>query len=291
MLDRAVGDFILDCKARNLRPFTVITYERQLRQFATFCADVGAMTLADIDPRVIRSFIAHLLQRGLAPASVRTAATCTRVFLNWCATENHLDASPWRNVKMPRQDAPEPDSFTAGEVRQLLGAAGTRDRAMVLFLLDTGARLGEASLLQIRDVDMATGAVHVRRGTKARRPRTLFIGQRTRDALGDYLAAAPAPADAPLWRHHDGMTPLTRNGLQEAVKRLGRRAKVRPCAPHRFRRTFALWTLRHGIDLESLRELMGHSTDQMLRYYAKLNDDDLRKAHASHGPVDHVLGM
>ena len=289
-LTTAVENFILDRRARALRPATIITYRRQLHSFLTFAGDAGATDLADVDVTFLRRFIVAGLQRGLSPASVRTAVQCVRVFLNWAVVEELMDASPMARVKMPKLDAPNPDAFTVQEVQALLTAApSTRDRALVLFLLDTGARLGETAALTVGDVDIDTGRVTLRTQTKSRRPRSVFLGQRARAALATYLAEMGKPAGPLWWQSFDGKAILTANGLQEAIKRLGRRAGVHPCGPHKFRRTHARWSLRAGMERDDLRRLLGHSNDSLLKYYASLDDDDLQAAHALHGPVDHWL--
>jgi len=74
---------------------------------------------------------------------------------------------------------------------------------------------------------------------------------------------APLRIAYDLERHEKGR--LTLFGLETLMRRLGRRAEVEPCSPHRFRRTFALWCLRNGMDLHSQRLLMGHSSSHSLR--------------------------
>lgn len=289
-LTSAAQNFILDRQARGLRPATIDTYERQLRFFLTFAHDVGAADLTDIDVHLLRRFLATELQRGLAPASVRTSARTLRAFLNWTVEEELAAASPMARVKMPKLDAPNPDAFTVIEVRTLLDAATCqRDRALVLFLLDTGARLGETAVLTVGDIDMATGRVFLRRHTKSRRPRTVFLGQIARAEMAAYMAEIPS-GSGPLWwqTFHEGQV-LTVQGVKEVIKRLGRRSGVQPCGPHKFRRTHARWSLRAGMEIEYLRRLMGHTNDSLLQYYVSLDDDDLLAAHQVHGPVDHWL--
>ena len=88
----AVDSFILDRQARALRAATLITYRRQLHAFLVFAGDAGADELADVDIYFLRRYIAAALQRGLSPASVRTAAQCLRVFLNRAVAEGLMDA-------------------------------------------------------------------------------------------------------------------------------------------------------------------------------------------------------
>ncbi len=97
----------------------------------------------------------------------------------------------------------------------------------------------------------------------------------------------------PLWiaydiqGREDGR--LSVHGLQTMIRRTARKAGVENCGPHRFRRTFAVWCLRDGMDLRSLQMLMGHSSLAVLQRYLSLDTADLERAHAMHSPVDKGL--
>jgi len=72
----------------------------------------------------------------------------------------------------------------------------------------------------------------------------------------------------------------------DCIARIGKRAGLqRPLGAHAFRRTFATWSLRNGIDLEHLRQLMGHSDYAVLRQYLSLVEADLKQAHQQHSPL------
>ncbi len=81
----------------------------------------------------------------------------------------------------------------------------------------------------------------------------------------------------------------TVDGVQSMLARLGERAGVAHCHPHTFRRTFALWSLRAGMNIYALQRLMGHTDLTMLRRYLALVETDLAQAHREHGAVDSTL--
>lgn len=288
-MNAAIESYLLDGKARNLRPATITAYKLQLDYFSQWATARGVTTLDAITPTLIKTYFADQLQRGLSAHTAKMSGRCLRAWLNWCVAEGLLPESPMKRVKLPRTDAPNPDFFTVAEVKRLLDGASTRDRALLLFLLDTGARLGETAALSVADVDLAAGRVRLRAKTKNRRPRTTYLGSIAAEAMAAWLQARPAAPHDALWTMARGDDPLTRDGLQEAIKRIGRRAKVRPCAPHRFRRTFAAWTLRSGADVAAVAELLGHGDVGMLKHYAALIDDDLKRTHDRHSPVDNFL--
>lgn len=68
-----------------------------------------------------------------------------------------------------------------------------------------------------------------------------------------------------------------------------KRTGIEHCHPHTFRRTFALWSLRAGMDVYALQVIMGHSDLSMLRKYLALVEKDLEDALRKHGAVDNML--
>ena len=123
----------------------------------------------------------------------------------------------------------------------------------------------------------------LRRGKGGRQRQTRF-GAKARGALVKFLADQHQEPDQSLWG-------LSARGIQVMLHRLGKRTGVQPCSPHRFRRTFALWRLRDGMDLHSLRILMGHSDLGILQRYLALAGEDIERAHIAHSPADKHLNQ
>jgi site-specific recombinase XerD len=222
-----------------------------------------------------------------------------RRWLNWLVEQGDLEQSPMAKVKMPRLEKRIPPPFSKEEVQKLLATInrktelGARQYAICLTLLDTGLRAFEFCDLRISSVNMRTGMAVVL--GKGRKQRQIRVGAKARAAILRMLALRGeyAPED-PLWAAYDNngrqvVGGLSVKGLQTLLHRLGKEAGVMPCAPHKFRRTFAIWCLRAGMDLESLRVLMGHETLVVLQLYLKLVGEDVERAHSAHSPVDKWL--
>lgn len=199
---------------------------------------------------------------------------------------------------MPKLEQRVPPAFSPEDVRRLLvaydrGAAiGARNHAIVLTLLDTGLRASEFTSLHIGAVDMRSGLATV--VGKGQKQRSIRAGGKARSAILHMLALREEVQDGdPLWLAYSvsgrETGPLSVHGLQMMLTRLGRTVGVMPCAPHRFRRTFALWMLRDGCDLHSLRMLMGHSSLAVLQRYLDLGGEDIERAHMAHSPGDKLL--
>jgi integrase/recombinase XerD len=77
--------------------------------------------------------------------------------------------------------------------------------------------------------------------------------------------------------------------MRAQIRAIGRRAGLpKHLGAHAFRRTFATWSLRNGIDMEHLRQLMGHSDYTVLRQYLALDARDLKRAHEQHNPLQNL---
>lgn len=299
-LDSVLEAFLLSREAMRCTPATLTHYRYTCGSFARWLGGQGVNTPDAITPGHIRAYLVGLQRRGLRGATTHAHARGIKTWLRWLEAEGDIDHNPMQRVAMPRLEQRIPPPFTPADVFALLAGCdrhagrGSRNYAAVLTLLDTGLRASEFLSLTVGAVDMRTGLTLVM--GKGRRERTVRVGAKARGAilrmLGYRQLAGPG---APLWAAYDGHgnereTALTQSGLQSGLRRLGEATGVMPCSPHRFRRTFALWMLRSGCDLHSLRMLMGHSSLDVLQRYLRLDGSDVERAHKAHSPADRLLG-
>ena len=160
-----------------------------------------------------------------------------------------------------------------------------RNRTIILLLLDTGVRASELCGLAIKDADLTNKRILVL--GKGNKERALPISPRTAKTLWRYLTTErkDEPVNAPLFLGSEG-DPLNRNALLKLLIRLGAKAGVRDCHPHRFRHTFAVNFLRNGGNVFELQMALGHTTLQMVQTYLVLAQADLDAAHRKASPVE-----
>ena len=289
-----VQEYILDCRARNLSPKTTTLYSSELLGFATHLTARGVDTTETVTPRHIRAYLVELSTRR-KPAGVHCAYRIIKTFLRWYEVE--FEPRGWKNpitkVKAPKTPDVLMEPVDLGDLRAMLATCkrrsftGDRDRAILLSLLDSGARASEFLALDIGDVNLSTGAVLVRQG-KGGKLRSVFLGAKSRRALIRYLRHPGATADGePLWVTIQGQR-LTYWGLRQIVRRRANRAGVPTPALHGFRRSLALLCLRAGVDLVSLQRLLGHASLSVASRYLRQTQEDLRRAHEKGSPVDRL---
>jgi len=294
-LEQEVTAFLIDRRARGLSRRTIQYYREKLSPFLRHCAGRGINDVAEITARQVRSFLLVLAETH-NPGGIHGHYRAVRAFLNWWEMEVEPTgwANPMAKVRAPKvREEPLPP-VVLGDLRAMLRTcqrrtfAGDRDRALLMFLLDTGVRRAEMCALNIQDMNLVTGTIVIRRG-KGGKGRTTFVGAKTKRALAAYLRHRPGVRDIePLWATVRG-TRLSYAGLREIVRRRAKRADVPAPSLHAFRRAFALLSLRAGANVYTLQRLMGHSNVSVLARYLALVEDDLRRAHETAGPVDHAL--
>jgi site-specific recombinase XerD len=246
--------------------------------------------LADLHVDDVRAWLTDQQARGLSAYSLSSRVRSLKAWTRWLVDEDWLSADPLRRLQPPRVDDAPKDVLTPADVDKLLAVCdpraltGTRDRAIMLLLYSTGMRAGELIRLRAEDLNTTQGTLMIRRA-KSRKFRVVPLGPKVEKAIARYLhhPARLAVDDAPLFLTRAG-EPLTINGLRMILRRRGAQAGVK-ANPHKWRHSAAIQYLRAGGRVETLQQLLGHSTIAMTLHYARLTVDDVAAGHESADPT------
>lgn len=290
-LQEWIDAFLHACRSRNLAAGTIEFYVKKLKAFVQFCQDLAITRVDQITQHTIRQYLIFLEERNHKPAGIHCYYRSLKTFLKWY--EQETERTDWRNpidrVKAPIVPLEPLDPVSLDTIRAMIQAGGStdllnaRDKAILLFLLDTGVRLSELLGLSRNDINPITGLVQVRQG-KGRKPRNVYMGETARLTLKKYLRKRQDSHPA-LWVGKTGER-LTATGLRMMLRRRASRAHVLVPSPHDFRRAFALERWRVGQDILTISKLMGHSSLQVLTRYLKQAGEDLELAAKASSPVD-----
>lgn len=296
-LQAAYKEFLLACYADGLKPSTIAWYRSIL---GTFVAHFSTCELEALTARDIRRYMADLRQRterytdasqrpaasgGLTDNTIAGHSQCLRRFWSWADGEYHLAANPMAGIRRARRPQPKPKTLSASDFVRLFnataGSNGPRDRALLAFMADTGARLGGISSLTMPRLDMLHHqAIVTEKGGKARA--VPFTGT-TAQLLYQWLQFRPVEGDTVFG--------LTSDGIRQVIRRLKARAGVTGAVnPHAFRHNFARVYLQNGGDLVSLARLMGHEDIKTTAdYYAIYDQSELSDMHERYSPLKSML--
>jgi integrase/recombinase XerD len=285
--------FLIDRKSTGKSDYTIRFYRGYFRLLVAFCESQAITQITQLTPNDIRQFILWLEQTGHNKGGCHAAFRTLRAFLYWW--EDETEPEGWRNpikkVHAPKVAIQPLEPAEISDIRAMISTCsddlfGARDKAILLALIDTGARASEFLNINLDDMNIATGAILIRAG-KGGKPRTVFLGKKSRKAIRKYSRMRKDDSNA-LWATKDGER-LTYSGLRSMLKRRSILAKVDAPTIHSFRRLFALTMLRNDVDIFSLQRLMGHSDIQVMRRYLAQSDKDIYNAHVKGAPVDNLM--
>lgn len=179
-------------------------------------------------------------------------------------------------------------SLTQEELDRVLDYVSTRkyalrDRAMILTSFLAGLRVAEISALLMGDVVNKDGTIksEIRLSaaqTKGNHPRTVFVSQRLRTELANYLTTRHIHfPDVPFF-HTDNRLGFTANGLCVWFHVLYKRVGISGGSSHSGRKFFITSLANKGIGVRILASLAGHRSIAVTQRYIEVNDEQKRQA-------------
>jgi len=277
---------------RGRGPHTVDAYRRDAHDLATTLSAWGVERPDEVELLTLRRYLADLDERGYARSTIARRASATRSFLALLARRGVIEVDPGRLLGSPKQGRHLPRVLRIDEVERLLAApdatdpVGIRDRALLELLYASGARISEATGLDLAALDLRQGLVRLL--GKGDKERLVPIGEPAIDALTTYLQVArPAlsngrATDAVLLNQRGDR--LGVRDARSAVTAAARAAGLGHVTPHTLRHSFATHLLDAGADIRLVQELLGHASLATTQRYTHLSRGRLREVHATAHP-------
>lgn len=233
----------------------------------------------------IQAWIRTLVQSGLAPKSVRRAASAARNFFRFLLLDGHMMIDPAANVTVPNVSSLLPRFLTQQEVELLLDAPdltnwkGVRDRALLEVLYATGLRVSELLALTSSSIDSDRGVlICIGKGNKQR---YIPVGRSALFWLSKYTGTREciARAKTRVMFVNESGKPLTRQNVWMLLKRYAACVGLEQVTPHTLRHSFATHLLQRGADSRSVQSLLGHSDISTTQIYIHLTNRRLRSTY------------
>lgn len=293
-----IPDFLEYCEVeKGLSPLTVRNYHFYLSVFAEWLRskDLADLTPPNLSPKHIwdyRLFLSRkenqLTKQNLKRITQSYFLVALRAFLKFLSKRG-IKTLPADQVELPKKE-PRPLKFLDPEqVERLLNAPdplkkiGLRDKAMLETLFSTGLRVAELISLNRDQINFKTDEVGVI--GKGNKPRVVFLSDRAKKWLGEYLAGRKDLDPALFIRFKDhqagnGSLRLSTRSVERIVEAYAKGVglAIKP-TPHTLRHSFATDLLIHGADLRSVQEMLGHTSVATTQIYTHVTNKQLKEVH------------
>lgn len=305
-LGRVLHSYFIDhlIAVKGLRPGSVRSYRDTIRLLLVFLAaekhcKITRLTLEDLTLERITAFLRYLEEeRGNHIRTRNQRLAEIHSLLEYIATRSpEMLAVGQQIAAIPSKRVPPPEMrfLEREEIHSLLhrmpskGRLALRDQALILFLYNTGARVQEVADLRVEQLDLREHPT-VRLHGKGDKWRTCPLWQQTARTLTTLLGSLdppPTPQSAVFTAHG---RPLTRYGIYKIVRRhaagLDDARTGRRITPHTFRHTAAVHMLEAGVEVNVIREWLGHVDVTTTNRYAEINTNTKLAALRATEPLD-----
>ena len=266
---QAVGAYLQSLAAAGRSPETIASRRSALLRLGFYAKTDKLKSVAKCVPQFLAFQNDRLSHNTAAQMSIRL-----RRFFLYCVEARLLKHSPFDALPKPRTHIKMVVPLTDLELRRLLDAGDTLDRAIIILLLSTGLRIAELASLRWSDVRGDT--LHVT--GKGGKDRLVAVG----GVAYRLLLSLP--------HVNDYVIPLSKQTMQIRMASLSRRTGV-PCYCHLLRHCCADRLRENGVDVSEISTILGHASLQTTMIYLRGNQQDRAlEAQRRFNPADTLLG-
>lgn len=270
---RQAERYYRDQYRRKCRLCTIRSSFVAIESFLLYIAKNGKTHLEQITREDIYGFIEQEQDRGMKPLTVHTRLRSIKAFLRVLIADELVDHRVLLrriSIKIPET---LPRAIDPEDVKLLLSVIkDVRNRAMILVLLRTGMRIGELLNTKVRDVNLKERRIDIFEARKNRTGRVVYLSDDALKALKTWFKQI-GPGQEYVLSGFGGKK-FTYQGARIIFVKYLQQAGLadKGYTLHCLRHTFASELLNAGMRLECLQQLLGHSSVEMTRRYARLTD-------------------
>jgi site-specific recombinase XerD len=308
----AAKNYELANRAEGKSRKTINNYNEIILPFYRYLKEnVGKTTLSEFTLDVIREYILYLQTRPkflghpftpaqddhLSVESIRDHVRTLKAFSSWLHTDGYTTENRLQNLKLPKAPITVIEPLTPDEINKIITSidkksyTGARNHAIFKTLLDTGLRASEIAGITLGNLNLTDGFIKVM--GKGAKERIVPVGKYVCMELFNYIdktrpKVASSDCDK-LFLSSTGKA-ITVNTLKLMFSRLARTSGVERLHAHLCRHTFATNYLLNGGDIFSLKEILGHTTFEMVNHYLHFTSSQITSQHHKYSPMDKFYG-
>lgn len=274
-------------------PHTVTAYSTDISDFKIFClASYEISNIDDVSYNLVRSWIVSLVNDSISNRTINRKIASLKAYYKFLQHIGKLSSNPLSKHKALKTAKKLEVPFSEAEMLAVLnqinfeeGFEGVRDKLIIELLYTTGIRRAELINLKLSDIDLTGLTIKVL--GKRNKERIVPLLKSTKELFSNYfterngLKANIDEVHVFLSKSgHKTYETLVYRVINKYLSEVSYKAKK---SPHILRHTFATHLLNKGADLNSVKELLGHSSLASTQVYTHNSIAELKKVHlASH---------
>lgn len=285
-------DYLL--KEKNYSIHTALAYGKDLEFFEQFLEEnFDGTPLEEVSYTLVRSWIVSMVDAGVSNSSINRKMSSLKAFYKFLLKTKQIEASPLSKHKALKTPKKVQIPFSEEELDDVLnhvtyreGYDGVRDKLIIEMFYSTGIRRSELIGLQLKNVDLSGGQIKVL--GKRQKERIIPLLPLMIEQLKLYLnerKLLKSIVDADFLFLLSGGNKLNETFVYRLINDYFSNVseKVKK-SPHMLRHTFATHMLNHGADLNSIKELLGHSSLASTQVYTHSSLAELKNVYQSAHP-------
>ncbi len=273
--------FIENCKSRDLSPKTIEKYKNSLEKFDLFLSELynRPVYIDEVKPEDLERFLfLYYNPKYYSSSSQHNIITAFRSMYSYLERKRICE-NKGKLIKNVKVETEERETVSEMEFRKIVQHVKTATTKAVLYTLyNAGLRINEALSLKISDVDMEQDILHIK-NTKNKEDRTIPINARLKKILQDYLenGRIDCRTDNFFSTYPKGQicAQEINKQLRKAKKKAGIEKKI---TAHSMRHSFASNLIQRGVDIVTLKKLLGHRNIKTTSIYCHTTLDELAEA-------------
>lgn len=278
-IDDFVNYLLLEKKYSNN---TINSYRNDLIEVFNYFKN--KRSLKQLDNNDIKEYIRNLSKQKSARTVSRSISTL-KSFYKFLLIEKYININPMSNITAPKISKALPKVLSEEEVEKLLDIELTdhysyRNKAMLELMYSSGLRVSELITLNVSDIDLDNDLVRI--FGKGSKERIIPIGSYAAKYLKEYLlyhrnSLLKNKTSNYLFLSSRG-DKMTRQAFFKILQKLAIKQNIKTnFSPHTLRHSFATHLLKHGADLRSIQELLGHSDISSTQIYTHITNEKLKE--------------
>lgn len=279
MFQKIIKNFLFYSEfTENKSENTIKSLKKDLEQLEEYLKDNMIENFEDVSSVDLRGFIVRLQKNRISKRSMSRKISSIRVFFRYLKDNDLINKNSAELIIAPSFQVEIPDVLVMEEIEKLRKIIdiskynGIRDRLILEFLFSSGITPMELIMLSEGAIDLEKREAVVKNGKQIR---VVFFSETARKYLKLYIEAKKIKYTDKYTKNiifiNGGGTRLSDRSLRRLLVKYGKKAEIKKeVNPFIFRHTFGSYMLSHGMNINYLKELMGHKNIETTKMYQEL---------------------